>query len=360
MIFPLIEFLLICVFLMTLGNFWLWFKPIHKERYFYQKIIIYLNIYISIHALYVLIIEKFFPDIPYLDRLPFALLYGPFLFFIIRAQRDNKLSKRAIWINILPFCILFLWFATILVLGIPDDLVKPYHSTLGICSLLSYGGYAIWSIYYVTRKLGNKSYIRKSLLLVGFMLLLFMCSIVLAYLLSDGKLSSTDSARELFRSMVYGCMLGASYLIHSELKSTAKRENKKILRQKQTSEAKYEKSLLPPEQLDAYAKILKDLMQHDKIYLNQDLSLRRLTEITNIPPHHLTQVFNIKLGVNFHEYVNKFRIQEACILLIKQRETSIEIIAQRCGFNSKSSFNRNFKASQGCTPSEYRLSFQQQ
>src|SRR5690606_37996753 len=141
MIFPLIELLLICVFLMTLGNFWLWFKPVHKEMYFYQRIVIYLNIYISIHAVYVLIIEKFFPSIAYLDKLPFALLYGPFLYFIIIAQRENKLSKRTIWINILPFCILFSWFATILALGSPTDLVNPYRSTLAICSLLSYGGY---------------------------------------------------------------------------------------------------------------------------------------------------------------------------------------------------------------------------
>src|SRR5690606_8263006 len=96
MSFPLIEFLLLCVFLMTLGNFWLWFKPSHNKRHFYQWVIIYLNSYIAIHALYVLTIESFFPDIRYLDRLPFALLYGPLLCFIILAQKKGKLSKRTI------------------------------------------------------------------------------------------------------------------------------------------------------------------------------------------------------------------------------------------------------------------------
>lgn len=356
MTFPLIEFLLVCVFLMTIGNFWLWFRSHKNKKHFYHWFVLYLNSYISIHALYVLLIESFFPDIRFLDRLPFALLYGPFLCFIILAQKNGKLSKRTIGILALPFIFLFLWFIALLLIGIPADLVKPYGRALAICSLLSYSCYAAWGIHYVTRHLKHKPFIRKPLLLMGFMLLVMMSSIVLAYILSDGKISGADSAQILLRSMVYSCLLGATYLIYIEFRLIAKLTSHTVEHQKETPETKYEKSLLPQERMDEYAAALDDLMKHDKVYLNQDLSLQKLAELINIPPHHLTQVFNLKIGTSFHEYVNKFRIEEACILLISQKHIAVEIIAQRCGFNSKSSFNRNFKSSQGCSPSEYRSS----
>lgn len=357
MTFPLIEFLLAFIFLMTLRSLWLWFQPNHQKWHFYQKIVIYLNIYIGIHALYVLITESFFPDLHYLDRLPFALLYGPFLCFIILAQKNEKLSKRMIWIHIMPVSLFFLWYVTLLSAGIPNEPYKLYRSALTICSLLSFSSYAIWSIHYVTWRLKDKPLIRKSLLLTGFMLLVLMSAIVLAYILSDGNIGEVDSARILLRSMVYSCMLGSAYLINIELKPINRRTDDKTEHQKrQPSETKYEKSLVPLERLDAYAETLKVLMQRDKVYLNQDLSLQNLAELSNVPSHHLTQVFNVKLKSSFHEYVNKMRIEEACTLLIAQRDTPIEIIAQRCGFNSKSSFNRNFKASLNCSPSEYRSS----
>lgn len=340
---------------MTLSNFWLWRTSSQKYRYLYQRVVIYLNIYISIHALYVLTIESLFPEIRYLDKLPFSLLYGPFFCFIILAQKNDKVSKSTIAIHIMPFCFLFLCYIAIWFQGIPSELVLSYSRALGICSLLSFSGYAGWSIHYVTH-LKHKPFIKRPLLLIGFMLLVLMSLIVLAYLLSDGKISAVDSARTLLRSLVYSCMFGATYLMNSDLRHKKKLIDSKIENQKQVLESKYEKSLLPQERLDAYANALNDIMSHDKVYLHHDLSLQKLADLINIPHHHLTQVFNLKLGTTFHKYVNNLRIKDACDLLLAQKHIPIEIIAQRCGFNSKSSFNRNFKASQGCSPSEYRSS----
>lgn len=355
---PLVELLLVGVLLMTSRNFWVSFKTRYKKSHFYQSIVNYFNIYIGIHALYILITENLFHEIPFLYKFPFSLLYGPFLCFILIAQKHNRLSKRVVLGHIMPFTFFLFWFVTILGLGVLPSLWNPYSAVLSFCSLLSFSGYAIWSIRYVTYDLKYKAFTQRPLFLVGFMLLLFMSSIALAYIFYYEKLNSTDTARELFLSMIYSCMLGTTYLISSDMRRSRRSANDKNEEQNQTLELKYKKSLLPQERLDAYAKALDGIMQHDKVYLNPDLSLQHLAELLNIPTHHLTQVFNVKLRTSFHEYVNTFRIEEARTLLVAQKNTPIEIIAQRCGFNSKSSFNRNFKASQGSTPSEYRLSRQ--
>lgn len=70
--------------------------------------------------------------------------------------------------------------------------------------------------------------------------------------------------------------------------------------------------------------------------------------------HHLTQLFNVHLGENFNQYINKFRVNHACELLKNNDEMlSIEQIAFNSGFNSKVSFNRHFKNLLGDTPKEY-------
>src|SRR5690606_37624974 len=92
----------------------------------------------------------------------------------------------------------------------------------------------------------------------------------------------------------------------------------------------------------------------DKIFQNVDLSLEGLAKQIGAPKHHLTQLLNIRMKKTFNQYINGLRVDYACEVL-SENESSIEEIAYDCGFNSKASFNRNFKTITGYTPSEYRL-----
>lgn len=101
---------------------------------------------------------------------------------------------------------------------------------------------------------------------------------------------------------------------------------------------------------------LKTLMTEDKPYLNTELTLQDLADKINIPKHQLTALFNIYMGVNFFEFVNEYRIEEAKKRLIDEEYEPLTIIAVAydCGFNSKSTFNTLFKEMVGKTPSQYR------
>ncbi len=53
------------------------------------------------------------------------------------------------------------------------------------------------------------------------------------------------------------------------------------------------------------------------------------------------------------EYINLVRVQTACNYL-KNTDESIIDIANKCGFTTPSTFNRNFRQVTGVSPSEWR------
>ena len=59
---------------------------------------------------------------------------------------------------------------------------------------------------------------------------------------------------------------------------------------------------------------------------------------------------------NLSAYLNQKRMRHADRLMRKQPHYSIEAIMQDCGYQSKTTFNRIFKAYYGTTPSDYRKS----
>lgn len=97
-------------------------------------------------------------------------------------------------------------------------------------------------------------------------------------------------------------------------------------------------------------------MQQEKLYRNSDLTLHKLSGELGISPQDLTQYLNRVLGQNFNQYLIRFRIAEAKLLLERKTnaEMNIQEVMNHVGFNSKSVFNTAFKSETGQTPSEYR------
>ncbi|KAB2844021.1 MAG: AraC family transcriptional regulator, partial [Melioribacteraceae bacterium] len=83
-------------------------------------------------------------------------------------------------------------------------------------------------------------------------------------------------------------------------------------------------------------------------------TIRELAENLNIHPNHLSQIINEKLGQNFFDFINSYRIKEAEKLLLKNGKKTILEIAFEVGFNSKSTFNAAFKKHTGVTPTAYK------
>ena len=71
-------------------------------------------------------------------------------------------------------------------------------------------------------------------------------------------------------------------------------------------------------------------------------------------PTYFSRLFKRKTGVSFKAYVYRKRMEKAANLLLAS-EYSIEEIISLLGYESRSSFFRNFYKIYGVTPSEYRL-----
>jgi AraC-like DNA-binding protein len=121
--------------------------------------------------------------------------------------------------------------------------------------------------------------------------------------------------------------------------------------------SRYQNSGLPPKMAAHFAARLDELMHREQLYRQNDLRLDTLAERLGLSRHHLSQVLNEQLGVNFFEYVNARRIAEARELLALDATPRLNIIevAYEVGFNNKVSFNKAFKTATGLTPSAYRL-----
>ena len=104
---------------------------------------------------------------------------------------------------------------------------------------------------------------------------------------------------------------------------------------------------------------LRRLMEEDKVYREEGLSIAALATRLGTPEYRLRRLINQRLAHrNFSSFVNGYRLADAISALADpgQAEVPILTIALDAGFQSIGPFNRTFKAETGMTPSEFRRS----
>lgn len=100
---------------------------------------------------------------------------------------------------------------------------------------------------------------------------------------------------------------------------------------------------------------LQKAMEHDRIYLNPELTLNEVVKITVIPQKTISAVLNQHAGKSFNEFVNEYRVEEVKRRLSGSYPEHLTItgIALECGFNSQATFQRTFKQFTGVSPTEF-------
>jgi AraC-like DNA-binding protein len=129
-------------------------------------------------------------------------------------------------------------------------------------------------------------------------------------------------------------------------------ESKLLVRAKPQKE--YKKSGLKPEIAENAHQKLQQVMKEEKLFTNPTLTLSELAGRVEISPNHLSQIINQYEKKNFHDFVNKYRIDEFIQQALTNNNFSFLALALDAGFNSKSSFNSVFKKHKGVTPSKYK------
>ncbi|MEX0963092.1 MAG: helix-turn-helix domain-containing protein [Pseudohongiellaceae bacterium] len=102
---------------------------------------------------------------------------------------------------------------------------------------------------------------------------------------------------------------------------------------------------------------ISEQMEVEKLYQDPELTITGLASKTAIKEHKLRKIINTGMGYrNFNQFLNNYRIREACQLLLSEEraDLTISLISFEVGYASLSSFNKAFKEITGITPSAYR------
>ena len=91
-------------------------------------------------------------------------------------------------------------------------------------------------------------------------------------------------------------------------------------------------------------------------HLDENVGVERMAEQVAMSARHFRRVFAETFGVTPARFVEKLRLEQACMRLTQGR-APIERIASSVGFNSADAFRRAFRARYGATPNEYRERF---
>ena len=271
-----------------------------------------------------------------------CLFIGPFLYFFVKTEMQQVRKLRVSWSMQLAG-----WLAAILVTGLAFPYVRlPQLWTSYIIPAI----YLQWGIYIgltmaLVKPLFKK--IRSKEKLKPFeKWILTICatifSIFTAYVWAYANITKGSYIiGPLYFSMV-------TYLVIFILLYRKKANDLSSL-----AGQKYGDKKLDEDEAQRIVAGLQKLMNEQELFRNPNLKVGDLAREINIPSHQLSRILNDSLQKNFTLFVNEYRVNAACKMLLHQTNFTIEAIGDEVGFNSKSTFFAAFKKIKGLTPNAY-------
>lgn len=99
--------------------------------------------------------------------------------------------------------------------------------------------------------------------------------------------------------------------------------------------------------------IMLEIKNHvNRFYNQENLSLTRIAEQYSYSPKYLSALFKKNFKIDFTQYLNTVRIQQACALM-DNGFTCVSEIAALCGYADPLYFSKCFKKKLGVSPKEY-------
>ena len=87
---------------------------------------------------------------------------------------------------------------------------------------------------------------------------------------------------------------------------------------------------------------------------SSDISLAEMANKAFLQPNYYSTLFKKETGSNFVQYLNQYRINEACRIMLDYPGKSLTDVAEECGFSSDRNFFTAFKKYTDTTPGQFR------
>jgi AraC-like DNA-binding protein len=274
-------------------------------------------------------------------RLPY--LIGPLLYLYIRSRNHNRFYRTDL-LHFIPFSVSVLVILLSTRISWLESLLWQPYTRAGVqCVVLGVYGY-------FSLRLGNvnlKPFIR--MVVIAEAIIVITLAVMVIYY---GRFPDVRLLFLLLTILIYWI----SYQAISKPDVFLQMENASIIPLNIKRNVKYAHSALKTDEAARIAGEIQQLMAHEKLYLNCDLTIDLLSARLKTSRHYLSQVLNEKLNKSYVEYVNDLRLEEAKSRLANPTHLkyTIAAIAFDCGFNSVSNFNETFRKRFGTTPSKFR------
>ena len=94
------------------------------------------------------------------------------------------------------------------------------------------------------------------------------------------------------------------------------------------------------------------LIYIDRSY-REEISIRELAKRCRLSESHFRRVFHEDMNITPAEYIHLVRVQTACGLMRNGNDT-MQVVAQKVGYKTFSTFNRNFRKITGMSPYQWK------
>lgn len=114
-------------------------------------------------------------------------------------------------------------------------------------------------------------------------------------------------------------------------------------------------SVIPPRSAAGQPKRFNGILEFiAENYNDHSLNCSRLAAMEKMTPAAFSRFFERHFNCNCNEYINRLRVYRACQLLI-ETDAQVTMIGYDVGYDTTSTFNRNFIRFMGTSPSEFRI-----
>lgn len=250
-------------------------------------------------------------------------------------KTSSKLTEKGYFL-LIPGIIEFLLLSTISLEWIIFPRVIEYSSFISVDCISFF-----WILYAFNLRRAKEKKKRYNLKFLSFFVLgfglIFSTRVVqlLAIILESNELYEFHF---LFRIIAIGIIV---YTISIQLIITYSKHGNRANRNDSTIKPK--------------SKRLLHQIQEDQKYLNQNITLEKLASCYEVDSKTLSTTIKKHNDSNFNDYLNSMRLDHFMALIenLEHKKYTLFALAEKSGFNSKTTFNRVFKKKYLVSPSSY-------
>ncbi len=99
---------------------------------------------------------------------------------------------------------------------------------------------------------------------------------------------------------------------------------------------------------------ISDALDYVRVEYAKNIKIEDLAKVCHMSETHFRRVFETYMNIAPMDYINLIRIQKACDIM-KKTNDSMDVVAQKVGFTTTSTFNRNFKKFLGTSPYQWKI-----